>query len=72
MDTTDPNIIFDENGVSDYYHNYINKILPNWNTEKEGQDEMFKCAEKIKESKNKDFDCIIGVSGGWTAHYTPI
>ena len=22
MDTTDPDIVFDENGVSDYYHNF--------------------------------------------------
>ena len=22
MDTSDPNIIFDDEGVSDYYHNY--------------------------------------------------
>ena len=70
MDTTDPNIIFDKNGVSDYYHNYINNILPNWNTDEKGQEEMFKYAEKIKkESKNKDFDCIIGVSGGLDSSY---
>lgn len=70
MDTCDPNIIFDENGISDYYHNYINNIVPNWNTEKKGQDEMFKFAESIKkENKNKDFDCIIGVSGGLDSSY---
>ena len=70
MDTTDPNIIFDKNGVSDYYHNYINNILPNWHTDEKGQNEMFRYAEKIKkESKNKDFDCIIGVSGGLDSSY---
>ena len=31
---------------------------------------MFKYAEKIKlESKGKDFDCIIGVSGGLDSSY---
>ena len=70
MDTTDPNIIFDENGVSDYYHNFKNNILPNWHTNEKGQEEMFKYAEKIKkESKNKDFDCIIGLSGGLDSSY---
>ena len=70
MDSTDPNIIFDENNISDYYHNYINKILPSWNTEKKGIEELNKIAKKIK-SKNKDkaFDCIIGMSGGLDSSY---
>lgn len=71
MDTTDPNIIFDENGISDYYHNFINNILPNWHTDETGQKEMFKLAEVIKkERKNFPFDCIIGVSGGLDSSYT--
>ena len=70
MDTSDPNIIFDNNGVSDYYHNYIENILPNWHTDEKGQSKMFRYAEKIKlKSKNKDFDCIIGVSGGLDSSY---
>ncbi len=70
MDTTDPNIIFDENGVSDYYHNYQNNILPSWHFDQAGQNEMFKLAEKIKlENRHKDFDCIIGVSGGLDSSY---
>ena len=49
MDTTDPYIYFDENGISDYYHNYINKILPSWNTEKKGMEELNKILqERIK------------------------
>ncbi len=70
MDTTDPNIVFDENGISDYFHNYQQNILPHWHTDEAGQNEMFKIAEKIKkENKNKDFDCIIGVSGGLDSSY---
>jgi hypothetical protein len=30
MDTSDPNIVFDESGMSDYNHNFQNVILPNW------------------------------------------
>ena len=71
MDTTDPNIVFDENGISDYYHNFHKNILPNWNTGELGQREMMAIAEKIKkEGKGKDFDCIIGVSGGLDSSYT--
>lgn len=71
MDTTDPDIVFDENGVSDYYHNYQQNILPNWNKGASGYDELMKVAEKIKnEGKGKDFDCIIGISGGLDSSYT--
>jgi N-acetyl sugar amidotransferase len=71
MDTSDPNIVFDQDGISDYYHNFINNILPNWRTDEKGQEEMFKLADRIrKERKNQPFDCIIGVSGGLDSSYT--
>jgi N-acetyl sugar amidotransferase len=70
MDTSDPNIIFDEDGVSDYYHNFHNEILPNWHTDEKGYQELMQVAEKIKkEGKGKDFDCIIGLSGGLDSSY---
>jgi N-acetyl sugar amidotransferase len=70
MDTSDPNIIFDENGISDYYYNFINKILPSWETGPKGKEELLKIAQKIKlESKKKPFDCIIGMSGGLDSSY---
>jgi len=70
MDTSDPNIIFDENGVSDYYHNFKNVILPDWHPDQKGEKELMKIAEKIKkEGKGKDFDCIIGMSGGLDSSY---
>ena len=70
MDTSDPHIVFNEKGESDYYTNYINNILPNWNTGEKGYNELMKIAEKIKKtSKNKDFDCIIGLSGGLDSSY---
>lgn len=70
MDTSDPNIVFDENGISDYYHNFQNVILPNWNTDEKGNEELMLIAEKIKkEGRGKDFDCIIGLSGGLDSSY---
>jgi N-acetyl sugar amidotransferase len=70
MDTSDPHIIFDEKGISDYYHNFHNKIVPVWNTAKQGQEVMARLAEKIKrERENYPFDCIIGVSGGPDSSY---
>ena len=71
MDTTDPDIVFDENGVSDYYHNFQNNILPNWHTDDIGNKKLMEIAEKIKkEGRGKDFDCIIGLSGGLDSSYT--
>ncbi|TKC05271.1 N-acetyl sugar amidotransferase [Pedobacter frigoris] len=70
MDTSDPNIVFDENGVSDYYHNFHNTMLPNWHPDEEGEKELMKMAEKIKkQGEGKDFDCIIGMSGGLDSSY---
>ena len=70
MDTSDPSIIFDENGVSDYYHNFQNIILPNWHTDERGMKELMVVAEKIrKEGIGKDFDCILGLSGGLDSSY---
>lgn len=70
MDTTDPNIIFNEKGESDYYINYKQNIEPSWHTDERGLSELMKIAEKIKRtSKNSDFDCIIGLSGGLDSSY---
>jgi len=71
MDTSDPNIIFNDVGESDYYTNYVETILPNWHTDERGHKELIQTAEKIKkEGKGKDFDCIIGLSGGLDSSYT--
>ncbi len=70
MDSTDPSIIFDNNGISDYYYNFINNILPSWDTSENGYIKLMKIANKIKnKSKNKPFDCIIGMSGGLDSSY---
>lgn len=70
MDTTAPNIVFDENGISDYYHHFHRNILPAWNTGEKGKKDIFAIAGKIKKfGKDKDFDCILGVSGGLDSSY---
>ncbi len=70
MDTSDSHIVFDSDGISDYYHNYQNTILPNWHTDERGQRELMRNADLIrKQGKGKDFDCIIGLSGGLDSSY---
>lgn len=70
MDSSDPNISFDEEGRCDYCNNFRANILPNWLTDERGERELQSLAEKIKaEGKGKDFDCIIGLSGGLDSSY---
>jgi N-acetyl sugar amidotransferase len=70
MDTSDPTIVFNEKGESDYYTNYIETILPHWHTDEKGYGKLMRTAQKIKaDGKNRDFDCIIGLSGGLDSSY---
>ena len=70
MDTSDSKITFDEKGVCDHCHTFYNKIQPNWYNDERGRQEIQKIAGKIKkEGKGKEFDCIIGMSGGIDSSY---
>jgi N-acetyl sugar amidotransferase len=70
MDTSDPNIIIDEEGICDYCKNFNSTILPNWDTGHKGYVELLRIAEIIKKNgEGKDFDCIIGLSGGLDSSY---
>lgn len=70
MDSTDETIIFDEHGRCDYCANYYNNILPNWKNSEDDEVKILPVLEKIKEEgKNKDYDCIIGISGGLDSSY---
>jgi N-acetyl sugar amidotransferase len=70
MDTSDTNIVFNSLGESDYYTNYKEVIEPSWYTDERGHQQLMKTAEKIKaDGKGKDFDCIIGLSGGLDSSY---
>jgi len=71
MDTSDPNISFDDNGECDYCQNFKSTILPEWKYGENRIDELMLITEKIKkDGKNRDFDCIIGLSGGLDSSYT--
>jgi putative aminotransferase len=70
MDTSDPNIVFDENGTCDYCNNFDATIKPNWHTDSEGERKLVELASEIRAAGNgKDFDCIIGLSGGLDSSY---
>ena len=70
MDTTDSKIVFDEKGVCDHCNSYYNDILPNWHTDERGEKELQKYIDLIKkEGEGKDFDCLMGMSGGIDSSY---
>lgn len=70
MDTTDPNITFDDRGWCDYCRNYHENILPNWHPNAEGEKILSKVIDQIKEDgKDRDHDCLIGISGGVDSSY---
>ena len=70
MDTSDSCIEFDKNGQCIYCNNFYNIILPQWNKNLKDEKGLFTTIEKIKkEGEHKDFDCIIGLSGGLDSSY---
>ncbi|HEW78528.1 MAG TPA: N-acetyl sugar amidotransferase [Phycisphaerales bacterium] len=70
MDTTDSKITFDANGVCDHCISFKNDVLPNWHTDERGRAELDKIVAQMKQDgKNRDFDCIMGMSGGADSSY---
>ena len=70
MDTSDPNIIFDSRGYCDYCNNFESTVLPSWHTDLQCESALMLLAESIREEgKGKDFDCILGLSGGLDSSY---
>jgi len=70
MDTTDLMIKFDADGVCDHCNTFDTQIKPNWRTDESGAKELQILVEKIKDKgAGKEFDCIIGMSGGIDSSY---
>ena len=70
MDTSDPEITFDENGVCMRCNEYKARILPSWNYGNGHKEELKKLVADIKKKgKNKKYDCILGLSGGLDSTY---
>jgi N-acetyl sugar amidotransferase len=70
MDTSDAAITFDANGVCDHCREFYDQILPNWHPDERGRRELMVMVDRMKkEGEGKDFDCIIGMSGGIDSSY---
>lgn len=70
MDTTDANIIFDEHGVCNRCNEYEHRIVKEWNHGYGHEEELDKLLAEIKKSgEGKQYDCILGLSGGLDSSY---
>lgn len=70
MDTTDPEIYFDENGVCNHCLKFENQLKKNWFPNEEGKKKLDAIINQIKiDGKNKKYDCVIGLSGGVDSSY---
>lgn len=70
MDTTDEDIQFDENGICMRCKEYKERILPEWNYGNGHEKELEELINEIKrKGEGKDYDCILGLSGGLDSSY---
>ncbi|MBR4341492.1 MAG: N-acetyl sugar amidotransferase [Lachnospiraceae bacterium] len=70
MDTTDDDIVFDENGICMRCNEYKERIEPEWNHGRGHEKELKQLIAKIKKSgEGKEYDCILGLSGGLDSTY---
>lgn len=70
LDTTVPEIVFDQKGECNYckIHDELEKKYP---LGKEGKRKLKELVDKIKkDGKGKKYDCVVGVSGGRDSTYT--
>ncbi len=70
LDTTDPNIVFDENGVCNHCHDHDRLMKQKVVTGKAGEEYLQKLVDEMKrDGRGKPYDCLIGVSGGVDSTY---
>lgn len=70
MDTSDPQIVFDEDGVCNHCRYFDDVVKPRWFPNDEGGRRLDAIVQRIKqEGAGKRYDCIIGLSGGADSSY---
>ena len=70
MDTSDPEIVFDENGVCNHCHDYERRLAAEVYPGIKGKQQLAKAVAQIKrDGAGKKYDCILGLSGGVDSTY---
>ena len=72
MDTVgDPDITFDKDGVCNYHNEFLTNLKIRIPPKDEDEKKLKSIVEKIKKSgEGKQYDCVIGISGGVDSTYT--
>lgn len=70
MDTSDPNILFDNKGVCNHCYTHETEMRKKILSGVIGEKTLKEIVDKIKKkNKHKKYDCVIGVSGGVDSTY---
>ena len=70
MDTSDPQITFDEEGVCNHCRFFDTELSKTWHPNQQGREELNSLVERIKsENRGRPYDCVIGLSGGIDSSY---
>jgi N-acetyl sugar amidotransferase len=70
MDTSDSQIVFDENCISDHVNQFRSTTYPYWVKLQGQQSELRATIDSIKLSGlHREYDCILGISGGVDSSY---
>lgn len=70
MDASDNALLLDENGVCQRCNEFNNRIVKEWNYGKGHEKELSKIIAAIKKhGEGKEYDCILGLSGGLDSSY---
>lgn len=70
MDSSIPGTTFDAQGISNHYWDFKTAVEPNWHPDADGGATLAKrVAEIRKAGEGKDFDCLLGLSGGVDSSY---
>src|ERR1051325_12139756 len=70
MDTSDPEINFDQDGVCNHCIEFGTVTTKYWFPEEKDSDKLRQLIEQVKEQgAGKEYDCILGLSGGADSSY---
>lgn len=70
MDTTDPDITFDQDGICNHYYEYLKRAQFELVPEDQRQARLDQTVEAIKRAgRNRPYDSILGLSGGLDSSY---
>jgi N-acetyl sugar amidotransferase len=69
MDTTDPEILFNSSGICSYCSDSKNLNFVRVGSEPKNKEIQILIDKITKESKNNEYDCLVGISGGVDSSY---